>query len=78
MLKKILLGTALVIVIGGLVFGAVNRSLAKTDSEGTALGGYGRGSVEQQVSVSEAGDTQCSEPVQLGLMVEAAVKAAVT
>lgn len=57
MLKKFLLGTALVIVIGGLVFGAVNRSLAKTDSEDTALGGYGRGSVEQQVSVLEASDT---------------------
>jgi hypothetical protein len=58
MLKKILLGTALVIVIGGLVFGAVNRSLAKTDSESTALGGNGRGSVEHQVSVLETGDTQ--------------------
>lgn len=54
MLKKILLGTILVVVIGGLVFGAVNRTLAKNDSESVDASGYGRGNAESQLSVVEA------------------------
>jgi hypothetical protein len=46
MWKKILVTTALVGVFGVLVFGAVNRTLSKNDSErtGSGKGGYGRGS----------------------------------
>jgi len=53
MLKKILLVTTLVVVIGGLVFGAVNRTLAKSDTETTAAGNYGHSSIESQLSVAE-------------------------
>jgi hypothetical protein len=54
MIKKILLVTTLIVVIGGLVFGAVNRTLAKNDSESTGAGGYGRVSAESQLSIAEA------------------------
>jgi hypothetical protein len=51
MLKKILLGTVLVLIIGALVFGAVNRTQAKGSSDngsagagnGSAGTGYGNG-----------------------------------
>jgi hypothetical protein len=45
MFKKILVIMALVVVIGVLVFGAINRTQAKTGSESTGTGqvGYGRG-----------------------------------
>jgi hypothetical protein len=54
MLKKILLITALVVVIGGLVFGAVSRTLAKNEAESASAGNYGRGGAESQLSVLEA------------------------
>jgi hypothetical protein len=46
MFKKILIVTALIAVIGVLVFGAVNRTLAKTGSESeyAGQGSYGRNS----------------------------------
>lgn len=47
MIKKILLITARVAVIGILVFGAVNRTLARNTSEGTGQGGVGRGRGEE-------------------------------
>ena len=45
MFKKILMIAALVAVIGVLVFGAINRTQAKTGNENTGVGqgGYGRG-----------------------------------
>ena len=45
MFKKILVIAALLAVIGVLVFGAINRTQAKTGSEstGTGQGGYGHG-----------------------------------
>ena len=46
MVKKILLVVVMIAVIGILVYGAVNRTLAKTGDEGESQGGYGRGSVE--------------------------------
>jgi len=52
MLRKILVATALVAGIGALVFGAVNRTLAKDSSESTRQSGAGRGS-EQTLSSSE-------------------------
>jgi len=52
MLRKILVITALVAVIGVLVFGAVNRTLAKNASEGIRQSGSGRGS-GQTASTSE-------------------------
>jgi hypothetical protein len=52
MIKKILLGTALVVIVGGLVFGAVNRTLAKNENESTALASYGRNSEASQVNIS--------------------------
>ncbi len=42
MIKKILLTTALVAVICALIIGAVNRTLAGNNREGTAQGSYGR------------------------------------
>jgi hypothetical protein len=52
MLRKILVATALVAVIGALVFGAVNRTLAKNSSVGVRQSGNGRGSA-QTVASSE-------------------------
>ena len=55
MFKKILIVTALVAVIGVLVFGAVNRTLAKNSDKNTGQGSDGRSSNEvfsaRQVSV---------------------------
>lgn len=53
MIKKILLITGLLVIIGGLVFGAVNRSLAKNEAELTGVEGYGRGNVEDRLPVGE-------------------------
>ena len=44
MIKKIFLITALVALIGVLIFGAVNRTLANNDNNTTANGGSGRSS----------------------------------
>jgi len=44
MFKKILIVTALVAIIGVLVFGAVNRTLAKNSNEGIGQSGNGHGS----------------------------------
>jgi hypothetical protein len=46
MIKKILLGTVLVIIIGVLVFGAVNRTLAKNSNENVGQNRYGLQAVE--------------------------------
>jgi hypothetical protein len=43
MFKKILVIAAMLAVIGVLVFGAINRTQAKTGSESTGQGGYGHG-----------------------------------
>lgn len=53
MIKKILLVTGLLVITGGLVFGAVNRSLAKNEAELTGVDGYGRGSAEYRLPVVE-------------------------
>lgn len=52
MFKKIVIATVLIVLIGALVFGAVNRTLAKNgnESSGSGQGGYGQGS--RQVSRS--------------------------
>jgi hypothetical protein len=44
MLKKIIVTMALVVIVGVLVFGAVNRSMAKVNGESTNLNQYGYGS----------------------------------
>jgi hypothetical protein len=46
MFKKILSVSILILVIGVLVFGAVNRTQAKSSIESTISGGYGRGNAE--------------------------------
>ena len=53
MIKKILLVTGLLVIVGGLVFGAVNRSLAKNEAELTAVDGYGQGNAEIRLPVAE-------------------------
>jgi hypothetical protein len=55
MLKKILVATALVAVIGALVFGAVNRTLAKNASEGVGQSGNGRGNGQTSSSSQPSG-----------------------
>ena len=42
MLKKVLLASVLVVFVGALVFGAVNRTLAQTAGEGEGVSGYAR------------------------------------
>lgn len=44
MIKKIFLVTGLVVLIGVLIFGAVNRTLANNENEATAQGGNGHSS----------------------------------
>jgi hypothetical protein len=46
MFKKILLITAVILMIGLLVFGAINRTLAKSEDTNTRQEGYGRSSAE--------------------------------
>ena len=46
MFKKILLITVVVLMIGVLVFGAINRTLAKSDDTTTRQGSYGRSGTE--------------------------------
>jgi hypothetical protein len=53
MIKKILGIAALVAVIGVLVFGAINRTQAKTGSESTGIGQCGNGHVIGDVSFTE-------------------------
>ena len=53
MIKKILLVTGLLVITGGLIFGAVNRSLAKNEAELTGVDGYGRGNAEDRPPVGE-------------------------
>jgi hypothetical protein len=50
MFKKILSISLLILVIGVLVFGAVNRTQAKSSNESSSLGDYGRGSSEAVVA----------------------------
>jgi hypothetical protein len=52
MFKKILSISLLILVIGVLIFGAVNRTQAKSGSESTSQGGYGRG-ISEAVVASE-------------------------
>jgi hypothetical protein len=61
MLRKILVATALVAVIGALVFGAVNRTLAKNSSEGVRQSGNGRGSAQTVASSELTGDLHDQE-----------------
>ena len=56
MLKKILVARALVAVIGALVFGAVNRTLAKNSSEGARQTGSGRGSGQTSSPAEQTGE----------------------
>ena len=44
MFKKILIATALIAMIGALVFGAVNNTFAQNGNPGSAQGSYGRNS----------------------------------
>ena len=60
MFKKILVIAALVAVIGVLVFGAINRTQAKTGNESTGQGRYERGTGD----VSTAEQTGESHAVQ--------------
>jgi len=53
MFKKILVITALVAVVGVLVFGAINRTQAKTGSESTGTGQGGNGHGIGDVSLTE-------------------------
>jgi hypothetical protein len=55
MFKKIVWITLLVAGIGLLVFGAVNRTLAKNTREGETQGGYGRGVTETVTSGEYSG-----------------------
>jgi len=57
MFKKILMVTALIVVIGVLVFGAVNRTLAKNGSESISAsqGGYRRGRDQVLASSEQIG-----------------------
>lgn len=57
MLKKILVATALVAVIGVLVFGAVNRTLAKNNSQGAGQTGNGRGNGQTSSTSEQTGIT---------------------
>ncbi len=50
MFKKILSISLLILVIGVLVFGAVNRTQAKSSNESASLGGYGQGNSEAVVT----------------------------
>jgi hypothetical protein len=63
MFKKILITTALVAIIGVLVFGAVNRTLAKNGNESVSAGqgGYGRGNNDLALSSSEQIDGEFVE-----------------
>jgi hypothetical protein len=56
MYKKIFLVTGLVAIIGPLIFGAVNRTLAKNDNETLGLGGNGRSSETWSVSGATSED----------------------
>jgi hypothetical protein len=58
MIKKIFVTAALVALIGVLVFGAINRTQAKSGSEieNTGQGGYGRGGGQQADSLVESSD----------------------
>jgi hypothetical protein len=64
MIKKILVIAALVAVIGVLVFGAINRTQAKTGSESTGIGQGGNGHVIGDVSFTE--QTDGSESLEQG------------
>ena len=55
MFKKILLVTALIVIVGGLVFGAVNRTLAKSSNEGTGQGGNERINAGARSSTGQTG-----------------------
>ncbi len=50
MFKKILSISLLILVIGTLVFGAVNRTQAKSSNESASLGGYGQGNSDAVVT----------------------------
>ena len=56
MFKKILITTALIAVIGALVFGAVDRTQAKTGSESVYTGQDSYGSGSEVLSVEQAGE----------------------
>lgn len=60
MFKKIIITTALVAVVGVLVYGAVYRTVARSESEGTGLGGYGRGR-NNEVTSAEQTDISFTE-----------------
>ena len=56
MFKKILLTTGLVAIIGLLIFGAVNRTLAKNENESLGLGSNGRSNEAWSVSGATSED----------------------
>ena len=56
MIKKILLVTGLAAIIGLLIFGAVNRTLAKNNDVSLDQGGNGRSSETWSVSGATSGD----------------------
>jgi hypothetical protein len=66
MLKKIVVGTLLVGLIGLLVFGAVNRTMDKTGKEAQAQGqGLGRGRCSEELA-SGQGDGRDRSIEELG------------
>jgi hypothetical protein len=60
MFKKILVAVAIFAIIGVLVFGAVNRSQARSVSLSAGQGGYGRGS-NDVISADQAGESSAWE-----------------
>ncbi len=54
MFKKIIITTALVAVIGVLIFGAVYRTVARNENEAAGQGGYGRGRGSEVTSTEQA------------------------
>jgi hypothetical protein len=61
MLRKILVATALVAVIGALVFGAVNRTLANNSNDSGRQSGNGRGSAQTVASSVLTGEVHDQE-----------------
>ncbi len=68
MIKKIIIGILLVGTVGFLIFGAVNRTLAKTN-DGQLLangsGGNGNGGRYQSLALSETDTDDPNNPIQL-------------
>ena len=65
MIKKIILGIVLVGTVGFLVFGAVNRTLAKTSDSQLLANGTGNGGRNQSLALNETHTNDSKNPIQL-------------